>query len=62
MAQLASSCEKRNLLYKKYKRNKTVENYESFKDEACIGGGGGGGVPVSYIHGSKQESIPYPFK
>ena len=31
---------KRNLLYKKYKRNKTVENYESFKDEACIGGGG----------------------
>ena len=23
---------KRNRLYKKYKRNKTVENYESFKD------------------------------
>ena len=25
--------------------------------EACIGG-----LPVSYIPGSKQESIPYPFK
>ena len=32
-----------------------------FTYEACIGGGGGG-VPESYISGSKQESIPYPFK
>ena len=29
--------------------------------EACMGGGGGG-VPVSFIPGRKQESIPYPFK
>ena len=35
---------------------------QAFTLEACMGGGGGGGAPVSYIPGSKQEFILYPFK
>ena len=34
---------------------------QAFTLEACIGGRGGG-VPVSYIPGSKQDFILYPFK